>query len=181
MEWTLTCNTSRHTLTLGTAAQEATSFSIQVGPTKLTFRWDRAFHTLYQQDMREGFLIETPFPVRRWEQDPQTGAFICEIRIGSQYRTLYGSLRPSAVETLLQKSVSTAGPAPVVSPMTGVVLRIEVVTGATVQPGQVLAVLDAMKMENQILGKQVGIIEKVHVSPGENVHKGTRLFTLSAP
>ncbi len=180
MEWILDVASIRHSLTLGSALQEAAPLSVQTKAHErpLQFRLDRTFRTLYRQEMCEGFLVETPFSFRRWEQEPQTGAFTCEIRIAGQYRTLYGHLRPAAVEKLLQKTAHQAGPTTVVSPMTGVVLRIEVTDAETVQPGRVLAVVDAMKMENQILCKHPGTIDKIHISPGDKVQKGTPLFTL---
>lgn len=180
MEWILDVAPTHHMLALGTALQEAAVLSVHIGMplSPVRFRLDRTFTTLYRQNMGEGFLVETPFPIRRWEKEAQTGAFTCEIRIAGQYRTLCGQMRPAAVETLLQKTVPQAGPITIASPMTGIVLRIEIACGEKVQPGRVLAVLDAMKMENQILCKQLGTIDKIHISPGRNVQKGSPLFTL---
>jgi biotin carboxyl carrier protein len=176
MQWLI----ETHRLTFGTPSQEATSHTMEVNEVSLHFRLDRTLRTVYRQEMREGFLVETPYPIRRWERDPQTGGFVCEVRLDGQYRTLYSRLRPAAIETLLQQATHCAASATILSPMTGRVLRIGVALGEVVHPGHVLAVLDAMKMENNILSKQIGTIEKIHISTGENIQKGTPLFTFSA-
>ena len=57
----------------------------------------------------------------------------------------------------------------VTSPMPGVILSVEVAVGATVQRGQTLLVLEAMKMKNEIKAERDGVIAAVLVEPGAQV------------
>jgi acetyl-CoA/propionyl-CoA/long-chain acyl-CoA carboxylase, biotin carboxylase, biotin carboxyl carrier protein len=60
----------------------------------------------------------------------------------------------------------------VVSPMQGTVLAVEVAEGAEVRAGQVICVLEAMKMENEITAHRRGRVSDLSVSPGEPVKTG---------
>jgi biotin carboxyl carrier protein len=61
------------------------------------------------------------------------------------------------------------------APMPGLILEVGVKPGDKVQPGDVLVVLEAMKMENLLKASAAGVIEKVMVSKGDRVDKGQPL------
>ena len=65
------------------------------------------------------------------------------------------------------------------APMPGKVLRVDVVAGDTVKKGQLLAVLEAMKMEHSIVASKDGTISEVMVSPGDQVGDGAELLTMA--
>lgn len=66
----------------------------------------------------------------------------------------------------------------VASPMPGTILDIKVKTGDTVKKGQVLVVLEAMKMENEIMAGTDGTVTSVAVSKGSSVQTGDMLLTI---
>lgn len=66
----------------------------------------------------------------------------------------------------------------VTSPMPGTILDIKVKTGDAVKKGQVLAVLEAMKMENEIMAGTDGTVTSVAVSKGSSVQTGDMLLTI---
>jgi acetyl-CoA/propionyl-CoA carboxylase biotin carboxyl carrier protein len=65
-----------------------------------------------------------------------------------------------------------AGSEAVVSPMQGTVLKVEVVEGDVVDAGQVLCVVEAMKMENEIAAHRAGTVAQLSVAPGAAVAAG---------
>ena len=75
-------------------------------------------------------------------------------------------------------SVTAAGE-PVNSPMPGTILRVEVAQGAAVKEGQLLVVLEAMKMENEILAPKDGTVAQVVVQKGSHVETGSPLIVLA--
>jgi pyruvate carboxylase subunit B len=83
-------------------------------------------------------------------------------------------------DRLLQKFGGAAGRAGrdgvVKAPMPGLVLRIAASEGTTVEAGQGLLVLEAMKMENEIRAPVTGVVGSVMVSAGQAVEKGTPLL-----
>ena len=73
----------------------------------------------------------------------------------------------------------TAAGEPVNSPMPGTILRVEVKDGDAVKAGQLLVVLEAMKMENEILAPKDGTVAQVVVSKGSHVETGSPLIVLA--
>jgi glutaconyl-CoA/methylmalonyl-CoA decarboxylase subunit gamma len=65
------------------------------------------------------------------------------------------------------------------SPMPGTILKVSVRTGDKVVKAQVLCILEAMKMENEICAPQDGTVASVNVSAGDTVEAGTLLASLN--
>ncbi|MBQ2885606.1 MAG: biotin/lipoyl-binding protein, partial [Alphaproteobacteria bacterium] len=68
---------------------------------------------------------------------------------------------------------------PVPSPMPGTILSVNVTAGQAVKSGDVLVVLEAMKMENEIKAPKDCTVATVNVNKGETVDSGQTLVTLS--
>lgn len=62
--------------------------------------------------------------------------------------------------------------------MPGRVVAVLVKEGDTVEEGQGVVVLEAMKMENEILAERSGVISRILVEPGQNVEGGDPLFVI---
>ncbi len=71
-----------------------------------------------------------------------------------------------------------AAKAHVQAPMPGRIVDVRVSRGAAVSPDSVVMVLEAMKMENDILAGTAGVIAAVHVQPGDAVNTGDPLIEL---
>jgi len=78
----------------------------------------------------------------------------------------------------LSAASAAAGPAPLVAPMPGLVVRVDVSAGDVVASGQPLVVMEAMKMENELRAVAAGTVKRVAVTPGTAVEKGTLLVEL---
>ena len=66
------------------------------------------------------------------------------------------------------------------APMPGSVLATQVVAGAKVAKGDLLVILEAMKMEHRITAPRDGVVESLHVNVGEQVENAQLLVTLAA-
>jgi biotin carboxyl carrier protein len=66
----------------------------------------------------------------------------------------------------------------IVAPMTGSIVEVRCSPGATVQAGDVLLVIESMKMNNELKSPAAGIVEQVPVEAGERVNAGATLVTI---
>ncbi len=67
----------------------------------------------------------------------------------------------------------------VTSPMPGTILKVNVKVGDSVKKGSVLMILEAMKMENEIMAPNDAVVASVAVSEGANVSTGDVLVTFN--
>ena len=77
-----------------------------------------------------------------------------------------------------EPQASGAGEA-VTSPLPGVIIEVSVTVGQAVKAGQKVAVLEAMKMENEIQTPKDGKITAIHVSKGDSILEGANIVTIA--
>ena len=65
------------------------------------------------------------------------------------------------------------------SPLPGVIIEISVKEGQAVKAGQKVAVLEAMKMENDIQAEKDGTVTAIHVHKGDSVLEGAKIVTIA--
>ena len=75
-------------------------------------------------------------------------------------------------------ATAPAGGEQVTSPMPGTILDVKVSQGASVKKGDVLMILEAMKMENEIMCPCDGKVASIHTSKGAAVESGTLLCVI---
>ena len=104
---------------------------------------------------------------------------------GVAYEVEIEELTGAPVAAPAAAPVAAAAPAPsaageaVKSPMPGNILAVNVAAGDAVKKGQVLMILEAMKMENEIMCPHDGTIASVAVTKGAAVESGTVLCTFA--
>lgn len=82
--------------------------------------------------------------------------------------------RPAA-----QKAAQTPTGSEIVrAPMPGSIVDVKVSAGQQVKKGQTLVILEAMKMENEIVSANDGVVDSVSVSKGDSVNAGEPLLSL---
>jgi pyruvate carboxylase subunit B len=86
--------------------------------------------------------------------------------------------RTQAIRDMTGAAAAPTGPAPLVAPMPGLVVRVAAAVGDPVQAGQALVVMEAMKMENELRASAPGRVKAILVAPGQAVEKGTVLLEL---
>lgn len=84
-----------------------------------------------------------------------------------------------AKNTPAPAAVPAAGMVTVTAPMPGTILDVKVAVGAAVKAGDVLAILEAMKMENEIVAPQDGTVASIGVTKGAAVNSGDVLVSLN--
>ena len=85
---------------------------------------------------------------------------------------------PTAAPAAAPAPAAPAGGEQVTSPMPGTILSVNVAAGDSVKRGQVLMILEAMKMENEIMCPCDGKIVSVNTSKGATVESGTLLCVI---
>lgn len=86
---------------------------------------------------------------------------------------------PAAAPAPAAKPAGTQGSVKVAAPMPGTILSVKVSVGQQVKKGDTVAVLEAMKMENEIPAPQDGTVSSVDVSNGATVETGATIVTLA--
>ena len=86
---------------------------------------------------------------------------------------------PASAAPAAAPSASLAAGEVVKSPMPGNILKINVTQGQAVKEGDVLIVLEAMKMENEIVAPRAGSVAQIAVSKGQVVETGSPLVVIA--
>ncbi|MHB8065921.1 MAG: biotin/lipoyl-containing protein [Ruminiclostridium sp.] len=90
--------------------------------------------------------------------------------------TITKTVAPNVVKTAQPQSGSAGD---VAAPMPGTVLKVKVAIGDAVKKGQVLLILEAMKMENEIVSPADGKVAILNVEPGKSVTAGEVMVSIA--
>ncbi|MCY4521497.1 MAG: biotin/lipoyl-binding protein [Caldilineaceae bacterium] len=94
----------------------------------------------------------------------------CDVTVGGQVLRAEVQDEPTRILMKGRGPVEAAGGAlPVPAPISGLVVSVAVADGDTVEAGQILVVLEAMKMENDITAPRAGVVGQVAVADGDRV------------
>ena len=85
---------------------------------------------------------------------------------------------PAAPSPTPAPAPAAAGPGVLPAPMTGTVKEVKVAAGDQVSAGQLVVVMEAMKMDIDVTATAAGTVSDVHVSPGDNRAAGQPLLTI---
>ena len=111
------------------------------------------------------------------QQQRGRGVYVLSID-GQRYEAEALDERARAIRDLSAANAVPAGPAPLIAPMPGLVVRIRVSVGDVVQAGQGLVIMEAMKMENELRARAAGTVKSIGAEEGLAVEKGAVLVEL---
>lgn len=94
---------------------------------------------------------------------------------GHRYEVEALDARTRTIRDLTASTSGSAGPRPLVAPMPGLIVRVEVQVGDVVGVGDPLVVMEAMKMENELRASASATVRAIHVAAGVAVEKGATL------
>jgi pyruvate carboxylase subunit B len=86
--------------------------------------------------------------------------------------------RSRAIRDITAATAKPTGPAPIVAPMPGLVVRVNVSVGDVIAAGHGAVVMEAMKMENELRATAAGKVKAINVEVGTPVEKGVVLIEL---
>lgn len=144
----------------------------------------------YRVDLRgNGMLVDdVPFVIGMQGGMVTVDGIAFEVELDEQHASMEGHeysielegvrLRHTKNKLSLEPELPLAGPGAVVAMMPGAIVRIGVEPGQPVEVGDVLLILEAMKMENEIQAERSGVIKKIHVNPGDRVVTGQALVDI---
>ena len=123
---------------------------------------------------------------RTYEIEVEAGKAMCL----AEYEAIVPTAAPVAAPAPVAAApvaAPAAAPAPaavaagesVCAPMPGTILKVNVQNGQAVKEGEVLCILEAMKMENEIMAPKAGTIAQVNVSKGSSVNTGDVLVVIA--
>lgn len=114
--------------------------------------------------------------VRR-DRDRGKGAYVLWVG-GYRFDVEALDERSKTIRELSGDRDKPTGPAPILAPMPGLIVRVNVQVGDEVQSGQGVVVMEAMKMENELRSSSAGKVKSIFAQPGSAVEKGARLVEL---
>jgi biotin carboxyl carrier protein len=138
-------------------------YDVSVDGRRFEIAWDETAPALVRLDV-EGRALELGL-----ERRP--GGFVVVFPDDRLLVELTDALRGGAV----QARAAAAGPARLVAPMPGKIVRVLTPAGTAVQSGQGLLVMEAMKMENEIRAPRDGLVQEIAVTDGQAVETGALL------
>lgn len=132
----------------------------------------------------KGELKEEPLPVAASEAKAPAGAgappgeFLVDVD-GEEFRVRVSAVGVEVAPTdEAGKRPATPPPGSVLSPMQGTVLNLKVKEGDEVKEGDVVAVMEAMKMQTEVVSDHGGAVKEIYTFEGETVDTGDALFLI---
>jgi biotin carboxyl carrier protein len=126
------------------------------------------------------YVNEKPFAVQFPEVVADAGPVKLLVDAKEYEVEVKGRAGPVKAKAKSAKKRPSASKGAVVAQMTGRVIRVDVSPGDTVAEGQILMIIEAMKMENEIAAPTAGTVTEVAVAAGARVSEGDLLVQIEA-
>ena len=123
--------------------------------------------------------------MKKYEVEVNGETFIVSLKEISNEEATQKLAAAPAPNAPVEEKKPTQAPAPtgdgevIPAPMAGIVLSVNKNIGDAVKKGDVLVILEAMKMENEIVASKAGVVSGIHVANGQVVNPGDALITIN--
>ena len=145
----------------------------------IKIRWEPNLSAIFIG--KEGQAFEKVIKVRSSQVEHLPSELLANTRLsigGVQSHSYEAQISPVGKETLFrQKALSQKG-VNIKAPMTGKVIKVCKTPGSSVTKGEVVAIIEAMKMENNIQAQHSGTLESISVKEGESIQVGSPIATI---
>lgn len=149
------------------------------GIVQARFDGDGDWHTvelLRVEDSGLYVLMLDSHPMELYLEERASGA---DVTIGRHvFEVEVGRWTPPAARRSRRAGAAADGRARVVAPMTGSIIEVRCAAGTRVEQGDTLLVIESMKMNNELRSPSAGVVESVHVKPGDRVNGGVVLVVV---
>jgi len=162
----------RYTLTQTEASkevevwQEGADFRVRIGPET---------HRVSLAAIDDGHLFSLLVDDDSYELYARRDAAVYDLLVGSEFHRIEVE---RGHRRLAARPKQETGALNVRAPMTGIVVEVAVAAGRAVERGDVLLVLESMKMNNELRAERSGTVESVSVAAGQRVERGAPLIQL---
>lgn len=124
------------------------------------------------------YVNEKPFAVQLPDSTPEEGAVKLLVDAKEYAVEVRGRAGAIRAKPKAAKKAAAGAAGAITAQMTGRVIRVNVNPGDTVNEGDILLVVEAMKMENEIAAPMAGAVEEVAVAAGARVSEGDLLVEI---
>ncbi len=163
---------------------EIKEIEVEDGPSGSKVRIDGEWHDVRMEQIGNSSLFTLVIdnePTEIFAEERATGY---DLVIGFDRYVV--DVHPADAGTLARlnqelRAAASGGEWAVLSPMSGVVVDIFVQPDQQVNEGDMLIIIEAMKMNNELRAQRTGVVSAVHVEKGQRVEPGVALLTLAQP
>jgi len=139
-----------------------------------------AVRTLKRGDIVTVYVNEKPFAVQLPTETSEEGPLKLLVDAKEYEVEVKGTAAARSRPKAKAKKASAGAAGAVMAQMTGRVIRVDVKPGDTVNEGDILLIIEAMKMENEITAPMSGTVKEVAVAAGARVSEGDLLVQFEA-
>lgn len=145
----------------------------------MQIRWEPSLNAIFIK--QEGQTFEKVIKLRSSQCEHLPAELLANTRMsigGLKNLSFEAQISPIGKETLFrQKALSNKG-INIKAPMTGKVIKVCKTPGSSVKKGEIVAIIEAMKMENNIQAQHDGTLESVSVKEGETIQVGSPIASI---
>ena len=150
-----------------------------IGEQDVRIRWEPKLNAIYIR--KEGQSFERVIKVRSQQVEHLPAELLANTRIsigGVRSSSFEAQISPVGKETLFRQKAMGQKGINIKAPMTGKVIKVCKTPGSSVKKGEVVAIIEAMKMENNIQAQHNGTLESISIKEGETIQVGSPIATV---